>query len=106
MGSGILGSGILGPGFLGSGILGSGFWLSGSGFYRPGGLKQLAFSRKLPTDPKVPLFRALWSPLDGIWGLLKGSWGVLVMRDLMTGSRTSAVMGSFPPWALLRRLGA
>ena len=27
--------------------------------------------------PNVPLFRALWSPLDGNWGLLKRSWGLL-----------------------------
>ena len=30
-----------------------------------------------PRPPNVPLFRALWSLLDGIWGSLKGSWGVL-----------------------------
>ena len=31
------------------------------------------YFQALPT--KVPLFRALWSLLDGIWGILKGSWG-------------------------------
>ena len=35
----------------------------------------------LPAPPNVPLFRALWSSLDGIWGFFKGSWGVLVCFD-------------------------
>ena len=28
-----------------------------------------------PRPRNVALFRAFWSPLDGIWGILKGSWG-------------------------------
>ena len=35
----------------------------------------------VPRPPTGPLFRALWSLLDGIWGLLKGSWGVLVVSS-------------------------
>ena len=30
-----------------------------------------------PRPPNVPLFRALWSLLDGSWGVLKGSSRVL-----------------------------
>ena len=36
---------------------------------------RLLFKSHIPKPPNVPLFRALWSLLDGIWGLLKGSWG-------------------------------
>ena len=33
-------------------------------------------------DPNVPLFRALWSLLDGIWGARKGSWGAGIFWGL------------------------
>ena len=54
----------------------------------------------LPTRAKVPLFRALWSLIDGIWGLSKGTWGVLAktsvllqesLLKLQAGLRTQAV---------------
>ena len=35
-------------------------------------------SSRVPTPPKVPLIRVIWSLLGGIWGVLECFGGVLV----------------------------
>ena len=47
------------------------------------GEAQVPTWKLLPTPPNVPLFRALWSLLDGIWGSLRRSWGVLVYCSVL-----------------------
>ena len=46
--------------------------------------------------PNVPLYRALWSLLDGIWGVFKGSLGAAGGRVGFGSLRSSAFFGLLP----------